>query len=62
MKRDEVKLNCIVWSPRYQAWGQTMKIRQHFVEMLFAKKPRVWLHCEEIHYKAEDYKGDKEQK
>ena len=39
-----------------------MKIRQHFVEMLFAKKPRVWLHCEEIHYKAEDYKGDKEQK
>ena len=54
MKKDEVRLKSIVWSPRYQAWGQTMKIRDYFVEMLFINRPRVWLHCEEIYYKVED--------
>lgn len=54
MRKKDVKLNSIVYSPRYGEWGQTMQVKNYFVLMLFKNRSRVWLHCEEIYYKTED--------
>ena len=48
MRESEVKENCMVWSKRFQCYGQTLAKKKYMILVLFVNYPSAWLHCAEL--------------
>ena len=38
----------MVWSKRFQCYGQAIAQKEFMVLVLFVRHPRIWLHCSEV--------------